>query len=104
MIELNILCGVKNNVFSGIRIPRCRNLVVFPKIDKNEEEPIEDGVGTHRRIGEITNIAKSRILTHFLKGKISFTPLKTILIVLGELEYLEDLVKLARKHKDEKIQ
>jgi hypothetical protein len=43
LTELNILCGVKNNVFLGTRIPRPWNLVVFPKIDKNEEEPIEDG-------------------------------------------------------------
>lgn len=55
------------------------------------------------KIGEITNIAKSRILTHFLKGKISLTLLETIIIVLGELEYLEGLVKLAKRLKDEKL-
>lgn len=74
------------------------------EIDRNEEEPFEDGEGAQRRFGEVTNITKSKILTHFLKGKISFTPLETILIVLGEFKYLEVLVKLAKRHKDEKIQ
>ncbi len=60
------------------------------------------GVGAQKRIGEITNIAKSKILTHFLKGKISFSILETVLTVPGELDYLEGLVKLARRCKDEK--
>jgi hypothetical protein len=55
------------------------------------------------RIGEITNIAKSKMLTHFLNGKISLTLLETITIVLGELEYLEGLVKLAKRLKDEEL-
>jgi hypothetical protein len=33
-------------------------------------------------------------------GKISFTPMETILIISKELEYLEGLVKLARRRKD----
>jgi len=49
------------------------------------------------------NIAKSKILTHFLKGKISFTPLETNLTISNELKYLERLVKLARKRKDEEV-
>jgi len=93
---------VKNNVFLGTRIPRPWNLVVFLEIDKNEEEPIEDGVGAQKRIGKITNIAKSKILIHFLKGKISFSILETVLTIPGELDYLEGLVKLARRCKDEK--
>jgi hypothetical protein len=40
---------------------------------------------------------KSKILSHFIKGKISLTPMETILIILGELEYLEGLVKLTRR-------
>ncbi len=42
-----------------------------------------------------------KILTHFIKGKISLTPMETILTILGELEYLEGLVKLARRQKNE---
>jgi hypothetical protein len=55
-------------------------------------------------IREVTNIAKSKILTHFLKGKIPFIPLETTLIVLSELKYLEGLVKLAKRRKDEETQ
>jgi hypothetical protein len=39
-------------------------------------------------------------LSHFVKRKIFLTPMETILIIFGELEYLEGLVKLARKRKD----
>jgi hypothetical protein len=43
---------------------------------------------------------KSKILSHFIKGKFSLTPTKTILIILEELEYLEGLVKLVRRKKN----
>ncbi len=46
---------------------------------------------------------KSNLLFHFIKRKISLTPMETILIILGELEYLEGLVKLARRRKDVKV-
>jgi hypothetical protein len=88
---------MKNNVFSRTKTPMRQNLVVFLEIEKNEEEPIEDGVGAHSRIGERTNTTKSKILTHFLKRKISFTPMETIPNVHSELEYFEGLVKLAKK-------
>jgi hypothetical protein len=42
---------------------------------------------------------KSKILSHFVKGIFSLTTMETILIVHSELEYLEGLVKLARKKK-----
>ncbi len=44
---------------------------------------------------------RSKILLHFMKGQISLTPMEIIMKVLGELEYFEGLVKLARKRKDE---
>jgi hypothetical protein len=43
---------------------------------------------------------RSKILSHFIKGKISLSPMETVLMILGELEHLESLVKLARKKKD----
>jgi len=43
---------------------------------------------------------KSKILPHFIKGKISFSPMETVLMIPGELEHLESLVKLARRKKD----
>ncbi len=47
-------------------------------------------------------IVKSKIISHFIKGKIVLTPMETIFIILRELEYLERLVKLARRRKDAK--
>jgi predicted aspartyl protease len=43
---------------------------------------------------------KSKILSHFIKGKISLSPMETILMIPGKLEHLESLVKLARRRKD----
>jgi hypothetical protein len=45
---------------------------------------------------------KFKILSHFIKGKISLTPMETILIIPRELGYLEGLVKLTRRIKDAK--
>jgi len=43
---------------------------------------------------------RSKILSHFIKGKISLSPMETVLMIPGELEHLESLVKLARRRKD----
>jgi len=56
-----------------------------------------EGTGVSRE-----TIVKSKILSHFIKGKISLSPMETILMILGELEHLESLVKLARRKKDAK--
>jgi len=45
-------------------------------------------------------VVKSKILSHFIKGKISLIPMETILVIPGELEYLEGLVKLVRRRKN----
>ncbi len=42
-----------------------------------------------------------KILTHFIKVKISFTPMETFLTIPRESKYLEDLVKLARRQRNE---
>jgi hypothetical protein len=44
---------------------------------------------------------RSKILTRFIKRKISLSPMETILSILSELEYFESLVKLIRKKCDE---
>jgi hypothetical protein len=41
-----------------------------------------------------------KILSHFIKGKISLTPMETMMMIPRELEQLENLVKVARKKKD----
>ncbi len=43
---------------------------------------------------------RSKILSHFIKGKISLSPMETIIMIPGELEHLESLVKLARRKRD----
>jgi hypothetical protein len=47
--------------------------------------------------------SRSKILTDFIKGKISLSLMETILSILGKLEYLESLMKLARKKKYESL-
>jgi hypothetical protein len=42
---------------------------------------------------------RSKILSHFIKGKIPLSPMETILMIPRELEHLENLVKLARRKK-----
>jgi hypothetical protein len=54
-----------------------------------------EGIGVKRE-----TTVKSKILSHFIKGKISLSLMETILIIPGELEHLESLVKLARRRKD----
>jgi len=60
-------------------------------------EAIGEGTGANRE-----NFVKSKILSHFIKGRISLTPMETVLMIPGELEHLESLVKLARKKKMQK--
>jgi len=101
LAKLNWLCGAKKNIFLKTKVPKHRNLVVSPKVDKNIEETIEEDATTQGGFGNEMSTTKSKILTHFQKGKISFTPLETNLTIPSELEYLERLVELARRRKDE---
>jgi len=49
------------------------------------------------------NSVRSKILSHFIKGKVSLTPMETVLMIPGELEHLENLVKVVRKKKDAEV-
>jgi hypothetical protein len=40
------------------------------------------------------NFVRSKILSHFIKGKVSMTPMETVLMIPGELEHLENLIKV----------
>jgi hypothetical protein len=60
-------------------------------------EVVGDGVCANRDTS-----VRSKVLAHFIKGKISLSPMETIMMILGELEHLESLVKLARRKKDSK--
>jgi predicted aspartyl protease len=46
------------------------------------------------------NSIRSKIISHFVKGKISLTPMEAVMMIPGELEQLENLVKVARRKKD----
>ncbi len=59
---------------------------------------VGDGVGASRDTS-----VRSKILAHFIKGKVSLSPMETILMIPGELEHLESLVKLARRKRDSEV-
>jgi len=93
--QLNRLCG-NESVFSYTQMPRRRTLVdmaaggIAPVPEAERE-----GTGISRDVS-----VKSKILSHFIKGKISLSPMETVLMILGELEHLKNLVKLARRKRD----
>jgi bifunctional DNA-binding transcriptional regulator/antitoxin component of YhaV-PrlF toxin-antitoxin module len=93
--QLNKLCG-NENLFSYTRVPRrrmpvdvtSRGAVLIPKAMREEVGARQD-----------TSV-RSKILSHFIKGKISLSPMETILMIPGELKHFESLVKLARRKRD----
>ncbi len=93
--QLNKFCG-SENLFSHMRVPR-RRIPIDVVAGGVEPTPqaMGDGVGANRDIA-----VRSKILSHFIKGKISLSPMETILMIPGELEHLESLVKLARRRRD----
>jgi predicted aspartyl protease len=96
--QLNKLCG-NENIFSYTRVPRRRMPVeVAPTGTVPSPEAAREDTGANWE-----NAVRSKILSHFIKGKISLTPMETILMILGELEHLESLVKVARKKKDAEV-
>jgi hypothetical protein len=93
--QLNKLCG-NENLFSYTRVPRRRTPVdVAPGGVAPIPEAEREGVGMSRDTS-----VRSKILSHFIKGKISLSPMETILMIHGELEHLESLVKLVRRKRD----
>ncbi len=93
--QLNRLCG-NEKVFSYTRVPRRRIPVeVAPVGNVPSPEVAEEGTRVNRE-----TTVKSKILSHFIKGKIAVSPMETVLMIPGELEHLENLVKLTRRRKD----
>jgi predicted aspartyl protease len=93
--QLNELCA-NENVFSYTRIPRRRQPVELPPTGVVPSiEAAEDNVVMNQE-----NSIRSKILSHFIKRKISLTPMETVMMIPGELEQLENLVKVARRKKD----
>jgi hypothetical protein len=81
-----------------VRIPK-RILPITINPTKEQEKGIVEEEQMGANMG--SEIAmKSKILSHFIKGNISLTPMEIILNIPRKLEYLEGLVKLARRRKD----
>ncbi len=96
--QLKKMCG-NDNIFSYTQVPRRKMLV---KVASASTEPFPEakgqGTGMNRE-----NSVRSKILSHFIKGKVSLTPMETVLMISRELEHLENLVKVARKKKDAEV-
>ncbi len=69
-----------------------------PTTSAPSPEVEEEGVRVNRE-----TTVKSKILSHFIKGKIALSPMETVLMIPGELEHLENLVKLACRKKDAEL-
>jgi predicted aspartyl protease len=89
--QLNKLCG-SENLFSYIRVPKRRMPVA---VAPAALDAAIEGSRANRE-----EYVRSKILSHFIKGKISLTPMETVMMIPGELEHLESLVKVARQKKD----
>jgi predicted aspartyl protease len=76
-----------------------RRWPIVANLEEEQEEVIAEDEQRGANLG-FEAVAKSKILFHFIKGKIFLSPMETILVFPGELEYLEGLVKLARRRKD----
>jgi hypothetical protein len=84
--QLNKLCG-SENLFSYTWVPRRRMPVAATPA---APDAAIEGAGANRE-----ESVRSKILSHFIKGKISLTPMETVMMIPGELEHLESLVKVA---------
>jgi len=85
------LCGNENFFFYTL-VPRRRMLV---EVASNEVISSPEAAREGTRVNRETSI-KSKILSHFIKGNISFSPMETIFMIPRELEHLQSLVRLAR--------
>jgi predicted aspartyl protease len=93
--QLNKLCG-NESVFSYTRVPRRRTPIdMAPGGIAPVPEAEREGTSMRRDVS-----VKSKILSHFIKGKFSLSPMEIVLMIPGELEHLENLVKLARRKRD----
>jgi hypothetical protein len=93
--QLNKLCR-SENLFSYTRVPKRKMPIeVAPTGTVPTHEATMEGARANRE-----ESVRLKILSHFIKGKISLTPMETMMMIPGELEHLESLLKVARKKKD----
>jgi hypothetical protein len=86
------------NLFSYTRMRRRKMLV---EVALGGVVPTPKVVGDGTRVNPKT-LVRLKILFHFIKGNISFSPMETILMIPGELKHFESLVRLAKLKKDSK--
>jgi hypothetical protein len=92
-----------DDVFSLDKLPKHRVLQNAIIGDVNENQGITNFMGGLREANsglERGSIVRSKKISPFLKGKISLNPMKTILTIPRELEYLDGLVKVAIKRSN----
>jgi len=99
--ELNRICGANHHLKFGNKIPKKRLPVQANEAEGVVEQVERADAGNRTREAIFDSSARSQILLHFMKGQISLTPMETIMKIPGEREYLEGLVKLAKRRKDE---
>jgi predicted aspartyl protease len=100
-MELNRICGANHHLSSGNRIPKRKLLMQANEVEEIVKQAKGTDVGDRTIEAILDSSARSKILLHFMKGRITLTPMETIMPIPKELEYLEGLVKLARRKKDE---
>jgi len=78
--QLNKLCG-NENILSYTQVPRRRmHVEVAPAGTEPSLEVAREGIRMNWE-----NSVRSKILSHFTKGKVSLTPMETVLMIPGEL-------------------
>ncbi len=93
--QLNKFCG-NENLFSYTRVPSRRIPIdVKPGWVVPTPKVARDGTSVSRDAS-----IRSKILSHFIKRKISLSPMETILMIPGELKHFKNPVRLARQKKD----
>jgi len=73
--KLNRLCGAKHDVFTKAKIPR-RHILVKVVNGKT----VDDWKVGHVDLSK-SSTTRSKIFMHFIKGKISLSPMETILVI-----------------------
>ncbi len=92
---------INYDVFFHVKVPKKKIPMNVPidvasNVERKNLGARSDGKDIQLKIDKNNNTS-SKIIFHFIKGKTSLSPMETIFIILGELEYLEGLVKLTRR-------
>jgi hypothetical protein len=85
LAQLSKTCGPNYNVFSHVKVPRIRipmnvHVDVAPNVKRENVEAKGDGNDV-QLIFDKGNNMRSKILSHFIKGKITLSPMEKKLII-----------------------